>query len=85
MIYLTDLGNYVSGAILFHETLYHKTADGTPFVEVLKKQGIIPGIKVDKGVCPIPGTDGETSTQGIDDLGKRCAEYYKAGARFAKW
>jgi len=49
------------------------------------KQGIIPGIKVDKGVQPLFGTDGETVTQGIDDLGKRCAKYYEAGARFAKW
>ena len=70
---------------MYEETLYQKTADGKLFTEVLKEQGIVPGIKVDKGVVPIPGTDGETVTQGIDDLNKRCAEYYKAGARFAKW
>mmetsp|Transcript_68885 Transcript_68885/g.190692 ORF Transcript_68885/g.190692 Transcript_68885/m.190692 type:complete len:358 (-) Transcript_68885:271-1344(-) len=79
------LGEYISGAICFEETLFHKAADGTPFCELLKKQGIVPGIKVDKGVVPLPGTDGETVTQGIDDLGKRCAKYYAAGARFAKW
>ena len=79
------LGEYISGVITFEETLYQKAADGTPFVDVMKKQGMIPGIKVDKGVQPLFGTDGETVTQGIDDLGKRCAEYYKQGARFAKW
>jgi len=70
---------------MYEETLYQKTAAGVPFVEVMKAAGIVPGIKVDKGVVTIPGTNGETSTQGIDDLGKRCAEYYAAGARFAKW
>lgn len=82
---LAGLGEYISGAIVFEETLYHKATDGTPFVEVLKKQGIIPGIKVDKGTVVIAGTDGETNTQGIDDLAKRCQKYYAAGARFAKW
>eukprot|EP00271_Cylindrocystis_brebissonii_P018110 TRINITY_DN4987_c0_g1_i1.p1 TRINITY_DN4987_c0_g1~~TRINITY_DN4987_c0_g1_i1.p1 ORF type:complete len:358 (+),score=73.82 TRINITY_DN4987_c0_g1_i1:112-1185(+) len=76
---------YISGVILFEETLYQKAADGKPFVDVLKESGIIPGIKVDKGVVDIAGTDGETTTQGHDGLGARCAEYYKAGARFAKW
>jgi fructose-bisphosphate aldolase class I len=77
--------NYISGVILFEETLNQKAADGIPFAESLKAAGIIIGIKVDKGVAPIPGTDGETLTQGIDGLGARCAEYYKKGARFAKW
>lgn len=86
LLFTTEgLGQYISGAITFEETLFHKTTDGRPFVDVLKAQGIIPGIKVDKGVVPIPGTDGETVTQGITDLGKRCAKYYEAGARFAKW
>jgi len=80
-----NLGQYISGAICYEETLYHKTSDGTPFVDVLRKQGIIPGIKVDKGTVIIAGTDGETATQGIDDLAKRCQKYYAAGARFAKW
>ena len=79
------LGQYISGAITFEETLFHKADDGTPFVELLKREGIIPGIKVDKGVKPIMGTDGETVTQGLTDLGARCARYYEAGARFAKW
>ncbi len=79
------LGQYISGAICYEETLYHTASDGTPFVEVLRKQGIIPGIKVDKGTVVIAGTDGETVTQGIDDLAKRCQKYYAAGARFAKW
>lgn len=52
---------------------------------MLKAAGIVPGIKVDKGVVPIPGTDGETVTQGIDGLNERCKRYYEAGARFAKW
>ena len=57
------LGQYISGAILFDETLYQSTADGEQFVDVLKKQGIIPGIKVDTGLQVLPGTDGETATQ----------------------
>jgi len=54
-------------------------------VELLQKRGVIPGIKVDKGVVKLPGTDGETETTGLDGLGDRCAKYYQAGARFAKW
>lgn len=80
-----NLSDHISGVIMYEETLYQKADDGTPFVELLAKQGIAVGIKVDKGVVPIPGTDGETVTQGIDDLNARCAEYYKQGARFAKW
>ncbi|KAK2401071.1 Fructose-bisphosphate aldolase 6, cytosolic [Trifolium repens] len=75
----------LSGVILFEETLYQKTAAGVPFVEVLKKGGVLPGIKVDKGTVELPGTNGETTTQGLDDLGQRCKKYYEAGARFAKW
>eukprot|EP01116_Phalansterium_solitarium_P014004 TRINITY_DN31491_c0_g1_i1.p1 TRINITY_DN31491_c0_g1~~TRINITY_DN31491_c0_g1_i1.p1 ORF type:complete len:377 (+),score=152.60 TRINITY_DN31491_c0_g1_i1:50-1132(+) len=77
--------NYISGVILFEETLYQKAEDGTPFVEILNKRGVVPGIKVDKGTGPIPGCNGETATFGLDGLAQRCAEYYKAGARFAKW
>jgi fructose-bisphosphate aldolase class I len=76
---------YISGVILYEETLYQKTKDGVPFVELLNKKGVIPGIKVDKGTVVIAGTDGETTTQGLDDLGKKCAKYYADGARFAKW
>lgn len=75
----------ISGVILFHETLYQKTDDGTPFVELLKSRGIIPGIKVDKGVVELAGTLGEATTQGLDDLNARCAQYKKDGCHFAKW
>ena len=76
---------YISGVILFEETLYQNADDGTPFVEIMKKKGILPGIKVDKGIKPLFGTNGECVTQGIDDLDARCAKYYAQGARFAKW
>ncbi|CEM05410.1 unnamed protein product [Vitrella brassicaformis CCMP3155] len=78
-------GEYISGAILFEETLYQKTANGEAMVDLLKAEGIIPGIKVDKGLVPLPLSDGETATQGLDGLGKRCQDYYNQGARFAKW
>ncbi|CAN4117236.1 unnamed protein product [Withania somnifera] len=76
---------YLSGVILFEETLYQKTAAGKPFVDVLKEGGVLPGIKVDKGTVELPGTNGETTTQGLDGLAERCQKYYEAGARFAKW
>ncbi|KAK9266398.1 hypothetical protein L1049_025255 [Liquidambar formosana] len=76
---------YLSGVILFDETLYQKTSSGKPFVEVLKEGGVLPGIKVDKGTVELPGTNGETTTQGLDNLAQRCQQYYAAGARFAKW
>lgn len=76
---------HLSGAILFEETLYQKTSGGKPFVEVLEENSVVPGIKVDKGTVDIAGTNGETTTQGLDSLGTRCQQYYKAGARFAKW
>lgn len=58
---------------------------GKPFVELLKEGGVLPGIKVDKGTVELSGTNGETTTQGLDGLGQRCQKYYEAGARFAKW
>ncbi|XP_047325868.1 fructose-bisphosphate aldolase 6, cytosolic-like [Impatiens glandulifera] len=76
---------YLSGVILFEETLYQKTAAGKPFVDVLKEGGVLPGIKVDKGTVDLAGTNGETTTQGLDGLAQRCEKYYAAGARFAKW
>jgi len=79
------IGQYISGVICYEETLFHKADDGTSFVDLMRSEGIIPGIKVDKGVAPIPGTDGETVTTGLDGLAERCARYYAAGARFAKW
>lgn len=80
-----DTSQYLSGVILFEETLYQKADDGTPFVKLLEAEGVIPGIKVDKGVVDLAGTDKETTTQGLDGLGDRCKKYYEAGARFAKW
>lgn len=77
--------NYISGVILFEETLGQKSADGTPFPELLKSKGILPGIKVDKGLVIIPGTNDENSTTGLDGLADRCRGYYEKGARFAKW
>lgn len=87
MLVTTDaeMANYLSGVIMFEETLLQKSDEGKLLPEVLKEKGILTGIKVDKGVVPLAGTDGETTTQGLDGLGKRCAEYYKQGARFAKW
>eukprot|EP00922_Rhytidocystis_sp_ex-Travisia-forbesii_P063061 GHVS01093859.1.p1 GENE.GHVS01093859.1~~GHVS01093859.1.p1 ORF type:complete len:371 (+),score=90.65 GHVS01093859.1:79-1191(+) len=79
------LGQFISGSILFEETLYQKNAEGALMVDHLKKEKIVIGIKVDKGLAPIPLTDAEQSTQGLDGLGQRCADYYKQGARFAKW
>mmetsp|Transcript_22263 Transcript_22263/g.35673 ORF Transcript_22263/g.35673 Transcript_22263/m.35673 type:complete len:369 (+) Transcript_22263:165-1271(+) len=80
-----DIGKYICGCILFEETLYQKTKDGVPFVDVLNKAGVIPGIKVDKGTRDLQGSPGEKYTQGITDLDERCKKYYDAGARFAKW
>jgi fructose-bisphosphate aldolase class I len=79
------LGQYVSGVILYDETLRQKTADGTPFVDVLNRNGILPGIKVDTGAKPLAFCPGETVTEGLDGLSKRCADYVKLGAKFAKW
>lgn len=80
-----SLANSISGVILFDETFYQKTDDGTPFPQLLKSRGIIPGIKVDRGLVKLSGTDDETTTQGLDDLDARCAKYKREGADFAKW
>ncbi len=80
-----DLSNYISGVIFFHETFYQNDDNGKSFRQILKEKGIIPGIKVDKGLVPLGGTNGENTTQGLDGLGDRCTQYYKDGARFAKW
>jgi fructose-bisphosphate aldolase class I len=80
------IGEYISGAILFEETLYQNDPSGTPFVDVLKGNGIIPGIKVDTGLKPLcGGNDGENWCTGLDNLAERTAKYYEQGARFAKW
>jgi fructose-bisphosphate aldolase class I len=86
MLFATQgLGGHISGVILYDETLHQKAADGTPFVDLLNKAGVLPGIKVDAGAKPLPFCPGETITEGLDNLPKRCAEYVKLGATFAKW
>ncbi|MFZ5559162.1 MAG: class I fructose-bisphosphate aldolase [Pseudomonadota bacterium] len=79
------LGGFISGVILFEETLKQKSAAGAPLTELLKTQGIVPGIKVDKGTVLLPYFPGETVTQGLDGLAQRLSEYKQLGARFAKW
>merc|ERR1719243_324014 len=77
---------YISGAILFEETLFQKDPNGKPFVDVLNGLNIIPGIKVDTGLIPLlGGGPGEKWCRGLDNLAERCAGYYEQGARFAKW
>lgn len=79
------LGEHISGAILYDETLRQSTAAGVPFTTVMKKAGIIPGIKVDKGPQPLAGFPGDVVTEGLDGLRPRLQEYAKLGAQFAKW
>jgi len=76
---------YVSGVILFDETIRQKARTGTPLVEIIKAAGAVPGIKLDKGPKPLPFSNGETVTEGLDGLADRVAEYVKLGAQFAKW
>jgi fructose-bisphosphate aldolase class I len=78
-------GEFISGVILFDETIRQKTRDGRTFVEALEQQGIIPGIKVDKGAKAMADFPGEKITEGLDGLRDRLAEYRQLGARFAKW
>src|SRR5687767_4694081 len=80
-----EAASYISGVILYDETLRQKTKDGTPFPQHLSKLGIVPGIKVDTGAKPLAGFPGETITEGLDGLRERMADYYSLGARFAKW
>jgi fructose-bisphosphate aldolase class I len=85
MFRAADAMQYVSGVILYDETIWQDAADGTPLVKLIEQSGSIPGIKVDKGACPMAGFPGETITEGLDGLGDRLAKYYERGARFAKW
>jgi fructose-bisphosphate aldolase class I len=78
-------GEFISGVILFDETIRQKTRDGRSFVEVLEQQGIVPGIKVDKGAKAMANFPGEKITEGLDGLRDRLKEYRQLGARFAKW
>jgi fructose-bisphosphate aldolase class I len=79
------LGESISGAILFDETIHQQKKDGTPFVKVLTQAGIIPGIKVDTGAKDMAAHPGEKITEGLDGLRERLNEYSQLGARFAKW
>ena len=81
----SGVAEYISGVILFDETIRQNAADGTPLVKVLTQQGIIPGIKVDKGTRPLPGSPNELITEGLDGLTDRLREYAELGARFTKW
>lgn len=80
-----NLGQHISGAILYDETIRQSTKAGVPFTRLMADNGIIPGIKVDKGTAALAGFPGELVTEGLDGLRARLAEYYKLGARFAKW
>lgn len=80
-----SLGNYISGAILYDETIRQSKKDGTSFVKVMQDAGMIPGIKVDTGAKDLAGHPGEKVTEGLDGLRDRIAQYYQMGARFAKW
>ena len=80
-----DLEQYINGVILFEETFEQKAPDDTPIAEIFAQKGIIPGIKVDKGLTTLPNTQDEKITQGLDGLEERLLHFKKLGARFAKW
>jgi fructose-bisphosphate aldolase class I len=77
--------DYISGVILYDETIWQDAKDGTPLVKLIEQAGCIPGIKVDEGTQALPGCPGELVTAGLDKLAERLAKYYERGARFAKW
>ncbi|HJZ42409.1 MAG TPA: class I fructose-bisphosphate aldolase [Hyphomicrobiaceae bacterium] len=77
--------SYISGVILYDETIRQKAKDGTPLAKLIEAAGALPGIKVDKGTKPLPFCSGEVITEGLDGLAGRIAEYVKLGAKFAKW
>ena len=79
------MSKYISGVILYDETIWQKAKDGTPLVELIKKAGALPGIKVDEGTKPLPNCPGEVVTMGLDKLADRLPKYREQGARFAKW
>ncbi len=80
-----NVNEFISGVILFEETLFTKAINGTPFPKLLSDLGIVPGIKVDKGTVPLENANGEKITEGLDGLVERLQEYKKHGAKFAKW
>ena len=79
------IAEFISGVILYDETIRQRSSDGTPFTKVLERQGIVPGIKVDEGAKALAGFPGEKITEGLDGLRRRLPEYRALGARFAKW
>jgi fructose-bisphosphate aldolase class I len=79
------LGDHISGAILYDETLRQSTRSGVPFPKIMLERGILPGIKVDRGTVRLAGYPGEVVTEGLDGLRERLAEYVRLGAKFAKW
>lgn len=79
------MSKYISGVILYDETIWQKGKDGTPLVKLIEQAGAIPGIKVDEGTQPLPQCPGELVTVGLDKLSERLKRYYEQGARFAKW
>lgn len=81
----SEAAPFIGGVILFDETLRQSSDDGTPFPKLLADQGIVPGIKVDKGAKPLAGCPGEKVTEGLDGLRDRLGEYHELGARFTKW
>jgi fructose-bisphosphate aldolase class I len=86
LLFSTDgAEEFISGVILFDETLRQSASDGTPFPKLLESHGVIPGIKVDKGAKPLANAEGETITEGLDGLRDRLNEYRELGARFTKW
>ncbi|MEN1727572.1 MAG: class I fructose-bisphosphate aldolase [Pseudomonadota bacterium] len=85
MLTTPDLGQFISGAILFDETIRQKMPDGTPLTQVMQESGILPGIKVDTGAKDMAGFEGEKITEGLDGLRERLAEYVELGAKFCKW
>ncbi len=87
MLFRTEqaMKDYISGVILFDETIRQNARDGTPLVKLIQDAGAVPGIKVDKGAHPLAGAEGEKVTEGLDGLRDRLKEYYDLGARFAKW
>src|ERR1043166_8770167 len=86
LLFTTDgVQDYISGVILFDETIRQSGTDGTPFPELLASKGVVPGIKVDQGAKPLALAEGETVTEGLDGLRRRLEEYRELGARFAKW
>ena len=81
----TGASEFISGAILYEETIRQTSSDGTPFAQVLSSQDIVPGVKVDTGAVPLAGSPDETVTEGLDGLRDRLTAYHEMGARFAKW